>query len=86
MARAGVPPGTEAGQAAPPPAHLSPVNVSRDNLSQDNWSPISVSRDGRVGSYVPLARAAHPWRICALLPGTQDKFWWGASWGAGARG
>lgn len=81
MARAGVPPGAEAGQKAPPPAHLSPANVSRDNLSRDNWSLVSVSRDGRVGPYVPLARAAHPWRICALLPGTQDKFWWGVSWG-----
>lgn len=76
IAQAGVPPGTEAGQAAPPPASLS-----QGNVSQNDWSPVSVSRDGRVGPYVPLARTAHPWRICALLPGTQDKFWWGVSWG-----
>ncbi|MEA1675069.1 TMAO reductase system periplasmic protein TorT [Nitrospirillum sp. BR 11163] len=64
-AQAGVPPGS-AGQMSPAP---------------DSWPPVSVSRDGHVGPYVPLARAARPWRVCALLPGVQDKLWWGVSWG-----
>jgi protein TorT len=66
MARAGVPPGTAGGEVSPTP---------------DSWSRVSVARDGQVGPYAPLARAAHPWRVCALLPGAQDKFWWGVSWG-----
>ncbi|MDZ5648363.1 TMAO reductase system periplasmic protein TorT [Nitrospirillum sp. BR 11828] len=45
----------------------------------DTW--VSVASDGRTAPYVPLVHASRPWRICALLPGAQDKFWWGVSWG-----
>lgn len=41
----------------------------------------AVGSDGHQAPYTPLAHAARPWRLCALLPGTQDKFWWGVSWG-----
>ncbi|WP_159107241.1 TMAO reductase system periplasmic protein TorT [Azospirillum sp. B4] len=50
-------------------------------LVTEAWPPATVVSDGRTAPYVPLVRAARAWRICALLPGTQDKFWWGVSWG-----
>lgn len=45
------------------------------------WYPVPVIADGKDQSYVPLERTSKPWRICALLPHGQDKFWWGVSWG-----
>ncbi|MBB6251378.1 TMAO reductase system periplasmic protein TorT [Nitrospirillum iridis] len=65
-ASGGVPPVTPASLTPPVPAA---------------WPSVPVASDGQLSPYVPLAGAARPWRICALLPGTQDKFWWGVSWG-----
>lgn len=46
-----------------------------------DWYPASTVQDGRPAQYSPLARAAKPWRICALLPHGRDKYWWGVAWG-----
>lgn len=46
-----------------------------------NWYPVPVVADGKPLSYAPLAAVTRPWRICALLPHGQDRFWWGVSWG-----
>lgn len=45
------------------------------------WYPVAVQADGQPLDYQPLARAEHPWRICALLPHGKDRYWWGVAWG-----
>ncbi len=42
--------------------------------------------DGRRQPYAWLSSATQPWRICALLPQGQDRFWWGVSWGLAEQG
>lgn len=46
-----------------------------------DWYPVQVQADGQLQQYQPLARAAQPWRICALLPHGKDRYWWGVAWG-----
>jgi protein TorT len=46
-----------------------------------DWFPVAVQADGQPLQYQPLARAAQPWRICALLPHGKDRYWWGVAWG-----
>ncbi|MBB2493881.1 TMAO reductase system periplasmic protein TorT [Aquipseudomonas ullengensis] len=46
-----------------------------------DWYPVQVQADGQLLQYQPLARAAQPWRICALLPHGKDRYWWGVAWG-----
>lgn len=45
------------------------------------WYPVPVLADGKPLQYTPLDGASKPWRVCALLPHGQDRFWWGVSWG-----
>lgn len=45
------------------------------------WFPLPATLDGKPGTYVPLQKAASPWRVCVLLPHARDKYWWGVSWG-----
>ncbi|MBC9248968.1 TMAO reductase [Pseudomonas alcaligenes] len=45
------------------------------------WFPVQVQADGQLLQYQPLAHAAQPWRICALLPHGKDRYWWGVAWG-----
>lgn len=46
-----------------------------------DWYPVAVQADGQPLQYQPLARAAHAWRICVLLPHGKDRYWWGVAWG-----
>lgn len=46
-----------------------------------DWYPANTVQDGRPLPYSPVAHAAKPWRICALLPHGRDKYWWGVAWG-----
>lgn len=46
-----------------------------------DWYPVAAVIDGKTAAYQPLAKAARPWRVCALLPHGKDKYWWGVSWG-----
>jgi protein TorT len=46
-----------------------------------DWYPVAVQAAGQPLNYQPLARAAQPWRICALLPHGKDRYWWGVAWG-----
>jgi len=50
-------------------------------VSAADWFPVPVQADGQVQPYQPLAQAAKPWRICALLPHGKDRYWWGVAWG-----
>lgn len=47
----------------------------------NDWFPVPTISAGKAYDYMPLAQAAHPWRICALLPHGKDRYWWGVSWG-----
>jgi protein TorT len=50
-------------------------------MSAADWFPVTVQMDGKTASYRPLTHASKAWRVCALLPQTRDKYWWGVSWG-----
>ncbi|NDI87620.1 TMAO reductase system periplasmic protein TorT [Undibacterium crateris] len=55
--------------------------LSSKNIFAAEWFPVSAIIDGKVSKYVPLKHAQKAWRICALLPQTKDKYWWGVAWG-----
>jgi protein TorT len=45
-------------------------------LSVDVWEPpFNVTRDRNTVSYVPLDKAAEPWKICVSIPHLKDAYW-----------
>lgn len=53
--------------------------------AQEKWWPVKVfdasSGKNVAADYVPLAKAAKPWKVCVLFPHMKDSFWVAVAYG-----